>query len=276
MDQQQQHESVECIFGDSLALFSGEHHAEIAAHEPPLLFGPLTLTAAPKANTLLADHIFSPAFLLAERIERGLIDLSNRSVVELGAGTALPSLLASTLPASPTLVVVTDYPDDLILSNLQTNVDRNSSSVTAPCTVQCRGYEWGKDPSNLLRLLSSRGLQSPSEGFDAVVLSDLLHFDRSHGALLDSVCTLLARHDRARVYVAAGVYTKSDVCTAFLHQAERRGLLWVDSGAGQDGREVDAVWRGALPVPGMDRDQLGARKGMCRWWVGRWSDEQLF
>ena len=32
-----------------------------------------------KANTLLADHIFSPAFLLAERIERGLIDLSGRS-----------------------------------------------------------------------------------------------------------------------------------------------------------------------------------------------------
>ena len=71
-------------------------------------------------------------------------------VIELGAGTALPSLLASTLPTPPILVVVTDYPDDLILNNLQSNIDRNSGSITPPCIVQCRGYEWGKDPSHLL------------------------------------------------------------------------------------------------------------------------------
>ena len=88
---------------------------------------------------------------------------------------------------------------------------------------------------------------------------------------------LLARNDKARVYIAAGVYTKSDVCSTFLHQAERRGLVWIDKGAGQDGREVDEVWRGTLPVhgPGISWDQLGVRKGMCRWWVARWSDGQL-
>ena len=125
------------------------------------------------------------------------------------------------------------------------------------------------------RLLSSQGRQRLFDGYDVVILSDLLHFDRSHEALLDSVCMLLGRSDKARVYVAAGVYTKSDVCAAFLRQAERRGLVWIDRGAGQDGREVDDVWRGTLPVQGMSRDQLGARKGMCRWWVARWSDEQL-
>jgi len=174
---------------------------------------------------LLADHIFSPALLLAERIERRLIDLSECSVIELGAGTALPSLLASTLPTPPALVVVTDYPNDLILTNLQRNVNRNFTSITASCTVQCHGYERGKDPDHLLRPLPSQGRRQPSVGYDAVILSDLLHFDQSHGALLDSVCMLLARNDRARVYVAAGVYTKSDMCAAFLRQAERRGLL---------------------------------------------------
>jgi EEF1A N-terminal glycine/lysine methyltransferase len=86
---------------------------------------------------------------------------------------------------------------------------------------------------------------------------------------------LLARNNKARVYVAVGGYTKSDVCAAFLRQAERCGLVWIDKGAGHDGQEVDDVWRGTLPVQGMSRDQLGARKGMCRWWVARWSDEQL-
>src|SRR6266851_5208167 len=71
-------------------------------------------------------------------------------VVELGSGTALPSLLASTLPTPPALLVVTDYPDDLILNNLQSNVDRNFGSISPNCVVECRGYEWGKDPSSLL------------------------------------------------------------------------------------------------------------------------------
>jgi EEF1A N-terminal glycine/lysine methyltransferase len=71
------------------------------------------------------------------------------------------------------------------------------------------------------------------------------------------------RNDNARVYVAAGIYTKSEVCAAFLHQAERRGLVWIDKGAGQDGREVDDVWRGTLPVREMSWDELGARQGTC-------------
>ena len=36
--------------------------------------------------------------------------------------------------------------------------------------------------------------------------------------------------------------------------------------------EDDPVWRGVLDVRGggLDAEQLGVRKGMCRWWVGRW------
>jgi nicotinamide N-methyltransferase len=32
-----------------------------------------------QANTLLADHLFSPSLVLAERIERGLIDLNGKT-----------------------------------------------------------------------------------------------------------------------------------------------------------------------------------------------------
>src|SRR5712691_10606785 len=127
-----QEESVENIFSDSFKLLVGQDPSEIA-DDAPLVFGPLSLTVAPKvlytrtglplrpiksprltftsllkgrqgscalinlkshnpaqfpssqANTLLADHIFSPAFLLAERIERGLINLS--------ACSSMPSIL---------------------------------------------------------------------------------------------------------------------------------------------------------------------------------------
>lgn len=37
------------------------------------------LKLALQANTLLADHIFSPSLLLAERIERGLLTVSGKN-----------------------------------------------------------------------------------------------------------------------------------------------------------------------------------------------------
>jgi nicotinamide N-methyltransferase len=72
------------------------------------------------------------------------------SVLELGAGSALPSLLLSVQANPPSLIVVTDYPDEGILGNLKSNVERNSTAVTKGCTVKCQGYEWGTDPVKLL------------------------------------------------------------------------------------------------------------------------------
>ena len=71
-------------------------------------------------------------------------------VIELGAGCALPSLLLSTLSEPPSLVVVTDYPDEGILGNLKRNVEKNRNVVTKGCLVQSYGYEWGTDTSHLL------------------------------------------------------------------------------------------------------------------------------
>ena len=45
-------------------------------------------------------------------------------VIELGAGCALPSLLLRTLSEPPSLIVVTDYPDEGISGNLKRNVEK--------------------------------------------------------------------------------------------------------------------------------------------------------
>jgi len=100
----------------------------------------LTIGSFTKANTLLADRLFSPSLLLAERIERGLVPATGCSglvsksaieygthlfiyfilllffhkVVELGAGCALPSLLMATLAEHPSVILVTDHPDKTI------------------------------------------------------------------------------------------------------------------------------------------------------------------
>ncbi|KAG6333926.1 hypothetical protein ID866_5158 [Astraeus odoratus] len=97
-------ENAEDILLDSLEIFGVERTDDPGC----IQYGDLVLTVAPKmrwhllmgmkmrdvllrlvdthtddldgkANTLLADHLFSPALFLAERIERGLIEVSGRS-----------------------------------------------------------------------------------------------------------------------------------------------------------------------------------------------------
>lgn len=113
--------------------------------------------------------------------------------------------------------------------------------------------------------LGHRKLTTESTGYDIVILSDLLHFDGSHDVLLSSLTSLLRRAATSRTYVAAGKYTPPHVCDHFLREAEAAGIIWEEG-------EDDPVWHGQLEVHGggLDREQLGVRKGMCRWWTGRW------
>jgi nicotinamide N-methyltransferase len=101
-----------------------------------------------QATTLLADQLFSPALVLAERIERRRLPLAGTTLLELGAGAALPSLLAAGLPAqdAPRFVAITDYPDPGIMRNVERNVAANASSAA----VRTVAYEWGADPAPVL------------------------------------------------------------------------------------------------------------------------------
>ena len=71
-------------------------------------------------------------------------------VVELGAGCALPSLLSTTLENPPSLVVITDYPDDIIMGNLTKNINTNIQHTSSNCKTICFGYAWGEDATTLL------------------------------------------------------------------------------------------------------------------------------
>ncbi|KAJ7247932.1 hypothetical protein B0H12DRAFT_1124614 [Mycena haematopus] len=245
----------EDILKDALEFLGGKQVLE----DEVISYGDLQLTVAAKegkANTLLADHLFSPGLFLAERIERGLLRAPQSNVVELGAGCALPSLLLSTLPTPPAIVVVTDYPDPGILGNLARNVERNSHLVSRGCTVRCCGYEWGTDVAPLLT-------HTGGHGYDIVILSDLLHFHSSHAVLVSSLDALLARSPEARVHVAAGNYTKSEVCDNFLYLSAQAGFKFDEI------LDEEREWLGSSSVSGLDNEALTIRKAACRYWVGR-------
>lgn len=111
----------------------------------------------------------------------------------------------------------------------------------------------------------SQCVDSTLRGYDVVIMSDLLHFDASHKELVLALRSLLASSTEARVYVAAGKYTAPRVCDNFLNMG-----VWKEGTSGGGRGEG-----GSLIVGGLDAVQLGIRKRMCRWWVGRWGGGAL-
>ncbi|KAK7451057.1 hypothetical protein VKT23_012732 [Stygiomarasmius scandens] len=258
-------EDMEDILNDSLSFLGGKPVVD----QEIISYGPLRLTVAAKegkANTLLADHLFSPSLFLAERIERGLLPVHHKTVIELGAGCALPSLLMSTIPEPPSLITITDYPDDGILGNLKANIERNSSLVSSGCVVKWIGYDWGTDTSQLLSLLPMEN----NPGYDIVILSDLLHFHDSHDALVVSMKLLLSKIPDSIVYISAGKYTLPHVCSNFVSKAKENGFE-IEELLVPDGSEEEK-WLGKMQVSGLDEEALGVRKAACRFWVAGWKE----
>ncbi|KAF5369256.1 hypothetical protein D9758_002632 [Tetrapyrgos nigripes] len=254
-------EDIEDILSDSLSFLGGKPVVD----QEIISYGPLRLSVAAKegkANTLLADHLFSPSLFLAERIERGLLPVHRKTVIELGAGCALPSLLMSTITESPSLILVTDYPDDSILNNLKANVERNASLTSPECHVSWMGYEWGTDTTSLLKLLPAG---SSEAGYDVVILSDLLHFHSSHDSIIESMKLLLSKGPESICYLSAGKYTLPHVCDNFVLKAKVNGF---------DIEEIitdeKEKWKGHLEVSGLDNEALSTRKAACRFWIARW------
>jgi len=119
----------------------------------------------------------------AEQLIRG------KTVLELGAGGGLPSLVSAVLGAQK--VVVTDYPDlDLIL-NLRHNIQHCSLLREKP-NIVAEGFLWGSSPE----LLKSH-LQPSMEGFDLLILADILFNHSEHAKLVATLRDCLKRSDKS-------------------------------------------------------------------------------
>ena len=117
----------------------------------------------------------------------------DRTVLELGAGAGLPSLVCALHGA--TKVVATDYPDEDLIRNLRYNIERNR----ADNIVVAEGYLWGNSPSRLLGHLP--GGAAADRRFDLLILADLLFNHSEHGKLVGSVQQTLKRAPHATALV---------------------------------------------------------------------------
>jgi predicted nicotinamide N-methyase len=127
-------------------------------------------------------------------LEQHAVELvQGKTVLELGAGAGLPSLVCALNGAER--VVVTDYPDAELIENLQYNID-HCELLPTPASIAAKGYLWGAPVKDILQ-----HLPNIDESFDVLILADLLFNHSEHAKLIKSIELTLKRSPSSRAYV---------------------------------------------------------------------------
>ncbi len=118
---------------------------------------------------------------MADFLANNVIVCQNKTVLELGAGSALPSVVAGVLGART--VVVTDYPEQSVIENIDEvmRMNRIEQAIVRP-------HLWGDSAADLTACIDNAL-------FDVLLLAEVLWKDTHHlhHLLLQSVAQTLNR-----------------------------------------------------------------------------------
>jgi nicotinamide N-methyltransferase len=131
--------------------------------------------------------VWNAAKILGEMLEADPSLVQGKNVLELGAGCALPSLLAALNGAKH--VVASDYAsstDQVLVEAMQINIDKlvEQESV-AKGVLSAVGYVWGQPIEKLLAPLGEEEVEGKRRRkFDVIVCADLIFNRSEHKQLL--------------------------------------------------------------------------------------------
>ncbi|KAF7845967.1 hypothetical protein BT93_L5777 [Corymbia citriodora subsp. variegata] len=171
------------------------------APEKPATFVHYTTQNGEVFNLRLVGHsplwghlLWNAGQVVAKYVEVNSVELvQGKSVLELGAGAGLPSLVCALYGAK--VVVVTDYPENDLISNLRHNIETASDAVPKT-NIEAEGFLWG-NPTDVL-MTDERGTK---DGFDLLILADILFNHSEHEKLLSTVRSTLKNNQDASALV---------------------------------------------------------------------------
>ncbi|KAJ1896398.1 Protein N-terminal and lysine N-methyltransferase efm7 [Kickxella alabastrina] len=138
------------------------------------------------SHPLWGHHLWNAAKTFANYLDEQKDIICNKSVLELGAAGALPSLISACNGASR--VVITDYPDHDLIENIRKNVETNFPAKLADESIAVTGFKWGSEIERISALA-----QSQEGTYDVLILCDLVFNHSEHTSLLRSVERLMAK-----------------------------------------------------------------------------------
>ncbi|KAH6719227.1 hypothetical protein BKA61DRAFT_272898 [Leptodontidium sp. MPI-SDFR-AT-0119] len=161
-------------------------------------------------NPLWGHHLWNAGRLISTYLEKNPSLIKDKTVLELGAGAGLPSLVCTVLGAKK--VVVTDYPDPDLVGNLWMNVDtfygvqgkggeEKEEKKEGERVLVAEGYCWGADAKPLLAHLPGSGNGNGKMGFEVLILADLLFNHSEHGKLVATIENTLLKSADAKALV---------------------------------------------------------------------------
>ncbi|KAF2725779.1 nicotinamide N-methyltransferas-like protein Nnt1 [Polychaeton citri CBS 116435] len=148
-------------------------------------------------NPISQGHfLWNAGRTLADFIEANATEfVRGKTVLELGAGAGLPSLICTICGAAR--VVVTDYPDADLVDNLRFNIE-HCTLLPDACKISAEGYLWGADNEAIIANLPA---SQEERGFDVLILADLLFNHSEHVKLVQSIQQNLKHSPEAEALV---------------------------------------------------------------------------
>lgn len=232
--------SLGVIFPDDVTNQHGDTGSSLVYNSPRLpktLLIDLADPVGSEERRLFSHHLWNSSLLLAELVERDTLGPSDADaeaepvggapgtlghgvsfgvggmhLLELGAGTALPSIMAGLVGAEK--IVITDYPAAALMKTLRTNVERNIRPEVSPLgaispSITVFGHEWGAlNPPDEEGVSETKDLlASNKHAFDRLLCADCLWMPWQHANLQRSIAFFLKQTADARCWVVAGFHT---------------------------------------------------------------------
>ncbi|KAI1341219.1 hypothetical protein F5Y15DRAFT_27817 [Xylariaceae sp. FL0016] len=177
-------------------------------------------------SPLEAHHLWNGSRIISKYFEANFPEVKDKTVLEIGAGAGLPSLVAAILGARR--VVVTDFPDPDIVDTMKKNIldcrlISASDAELKDLPIVADGFVWGADPTHLLAHLK------PVSGgkFDILILADLLFRHSEHGKLVKTIEDTLSRKKGSKAFVFFTSYRPwlQHKDLAFFDKAREQGFM---------------------------------------------------
>ncbi|KAL3450569.1 hypothetical protein BJX65DRAFT_269541 [Aspergillus insuetus] len=200
-----------------------------------------------EARKLFAHILWSSGMVVADGLERahdsdaGMWKVKGETVLELGAGAALPSIIAALAGASS--ITITDHPSSPALGPsgaISFNVAQNLRFLpaTSKSTIEILPHEWGK-------LSSDPWAVSHKASYTRIIAADCYWMPSQHENLARTMKWFLA--PEGQVWAVAGFHTGREIVARFFATAVEMGLeieeiYERDLISSAEGKEVRREW----------------------------------